>query len=275
MVPPDGAALATDATVNEGRKDTPGKRPSSRTRTPAQAQDAPQTETQVARPLHVLAGLIQKDLAQGREAAERAGLPYYQAAGEKMLEAKGQLAHGEFGPWIKRQFKISPSHASHYMNLAKAAGAQILDAPKISSLRDFVRKRRAPDYQKISADLRRIRDAELKRVEELEAQHKLMLQLIDAGYKALAVKAHPDKGGARGAMSRLNQVRDRLKAGHKPGPTKKAAPAATSMEPAGHWTLRQFAEFVTTRATITTSPEDHTAFRHLLDGVKSILASSP
>jgi DnaJ-class molecular chaperone len=42
-------------------------------------------------------------------------------------------------------------------------------------------------------------------------KYKLAMQLIDIGYKALATKFHPDKGGSRDAMSRLNEVRDRLK----------------------------------------------------------------
>jgi Protein of unknown function (DUF3102) len=55
----------------------------------------------------------------GNEAAQAAGMPYYRAAGEKMLEAKAQLKHGEFGPWIKRKFSISDRQARTYMALAK------------------------------------------------------------------------------------------------------------------------------------------------------------
>lgn len=65
---------------------------------------------------------------------------------------------------------------------------------------------------KVDTDTLNRRAAELKRVEERDAQRQLALQLIDIGYKALATKLHPDKGGSRDAMSRLNQVRDRLKA---------------------------------------------------------------
>lgn len=45
-------------------------------------------DNQVARPLHVLIPLIKEDLKQGDEAAKQAGMPFYRAAGEKMLEAK-------------------------------------------------------------------------------------------------------------------------------------------------------------------------------------------
>jgi hypothetical protein len=47
----------------------------------------------------------------------------------------------------------------------------------------------------------------LARQEERKLQRKLALSLIDIGYKALATKLHPDKGGSREAMVRLNAVR--------------------------------------------------------------------
>jgi hypothetical protein len=42
-------------------------------------------------------------------------------------------------------------------------------------------------------------------------QSELALRLIDIGYKALAMKLHPDKGGSQDAMARLNLVRNRLR----------------------------------------------------------------
>jgi hypothetical protein len=60
-------------------------------------------------------------------------------------------------------------------------------------------------------DIEALRQENLKREEERRLQQRLALQLIDVGYKALATKLHPDKGGSREAMSRLNAVRDRLK----------------------------------------------------------------
>jgi Protein of unknown function (DUF3102) len=85
-------------------------------------------EKQVARPLKVLVPLIKEDLKHGneaaREAAQQAGMPYYRAAGEKMIEAKSRMAHGEFGPWIKRNFNLSQQHASRYMAFARATAGK-------------------------------------------------------------------------------------------------------------------------------------------------------
>jgi hypothetical protein len=42
-------------------------------------------------------------------------------------------------------------------------------------------------------------------------QREQAQQVINVGYRALAAKLHPDAGGSPEAMTRLNQVRDRLK----------------------------------------------------------------
>ena len=106
--------------------------------TAALAQAEPGT---VVRPLSKLAFLIQADLVQGRGAAERAAMPYYLAAGEKLIEAKSQLDHGEFKPWVQRHFGISHKQATIYMRLAADTAersAKKLPAGDFSSLNDFV-----------------------------------------------------------------------------------------------------------------------------------------
>jgi hypothetical protein len=186
---------------------------------------AARNDSRVARPLRVLVSLIQDDLKQGREAAERAGMPYYQAAGEKLIEAKGQLAHGEFQPWVKRHFPISPRQAQDYMGLAKHVANQNGSALPFSSLSEFIRETSNPNYNRpsswhepvkqildrVDTETLNLKREELKRDEERDAQRKLAVQLIDIGFKVLAKTLHPDKGGSRAAMARLNAVRDRLK----------------------------------------------------------------
>jgi hypothetical protein len=189
------------------------------------------TQKQVARPLQVLVPLIKKDLEEGMAASERAGMPYYQAAGEKMIEAKAQMKHGEFGAWVERNFKIRPRTAQVYMKYANATSDAQNRTPRtdFANLDDFRRRHlgeeRIPGSQrdrdlldpvkqimgKVDVETLNLRHAELKRADERGAQRQLALQLIDIGFKALATKLHPDKGGSREAMARLNQVRDRLR----------------------------------------------------------------
>lgn len=184
-----------------------------------------QPDRSVTRPLTVLIPLIQEDLA----AAKKAGMEYYRGAGEKLNEAKAQLKHGAFVPWVKKNFNISISTAHDYMALAHAtSGTQKEGRPQYPSLNEFnratgrhhnetVAKRPWHDpikdtLNKVDTETLNLRKAELARRDEREAERKLALQLIDIGYKALATKLHPDKGGSRDAMSRLNTVRDRLRA---------------------------------------------------------------
>ena len=51
-------------------------------------------------------------------------------------------------------------------------------------------------------DIDVLRQARLERAQEYELKLKLATQLIDIGYKALASKLHPDKGGSPEAMTR-------------------------------------------------------------------------
>lgn len=182
---------------------------------------------QVARPLKVLVPLIKHDLTQAREAVEKAGLPYYRAAGEKLLEAKGQMDHGEFRGWVERNFTVKLRQAQLYMSFVVATrGGDKRTQGRFSSLQEFRREHHGykqtvhpqPWHQPVKdvvdeakRQAERLRDEELTRQQERKAERQLALQLIDIGFKALASKLHPDKGGSRDAMSRLNRVRDRLK----------------------------------------------------------------
>jgi len=190
--------------------------------------DALSTEEQrIARPLAVLVPLIKDDLQHAREA----GMDYYRAAGEKLLEAKSQMKHGEFKSWIDRNFTVRYNQAAEYMALAAHLSSQKSVATDFSTLSALQREvgRRAADYNTFASrkpdwqpevkeiverlatqTLNRKRD-ELDRQQERDAQQALALQLIDIGYKVLARELHPDKGGSRDAMARLNAVRDRLK----------------------------------------------------------------
>ncbi len=65
--------------------------------------------------------------------------------------------------------------------------------------------------ERAKREAERIREEELTRAQEREAERTLALRLIDIGFKVLSKELHPDRGGSRDAMQRLNRVRDRLK----------------------------------------------------------------
>lgn len=174
------------------------------------------------RPLHVLVPLIRSDLDQAKEA----GIPYYKAAGEKLIEARrgGRMTIRELTEWSKRNFRVGRAQVLLYMSYANATSHLSAQAehPSLHQYRKDRGDRQTVYPQawhepvkealgKVDVDLlNRHRDA-MKRDQEVRAEHQLALQLIDIGYKALATKLHPDKGGSRDAMARLNRVRDRLR----------------------------------------------------------------
>jgi hypothetical protein len=178
-------------------------------------------EGRVARPLNILVTLIREDLKR----AEDAGLPYKQAAGEKLREAKAQLKRGEWGPWLQRNFELSQTTAQRYMNFA---GDPNSSNGGFSSLNDYHRQTGSSSYRSVVSkqdwhegvkesierakrEADRVREENLTRQQEREADQKLALRLIEIGFKILAKELHPDRGGSREAMIRLNRVRDHLK----------------------------------------------------------------
>jgi len=168
-----------------------------------------------ARRLEVLVDLIKKDLAD----AELAGMEYYKAAGEKLIEAKTHLTHGSFGLWVENNFGLSRSATSRYM---RYADPNVSHGKHFKSQREFreevlhekrPRKTQAAKPDKPKPDIEAFNKQVASDKEERELQRKLALKLIDIGYHVLAKELHPDAGGdGPAAMQRLNTVRDRLKA---------------------------------------------------------------
>lgn len=175
----------------------------------------------VARPLKVLIPMIQSELQQGNSA----GHEHYRRAGEMLIEAKGQIGHGGWSRWLTKNFDLSERTARAYMQWAREhdqIGSRDADLP-YRSLREMRgdTERRREDYQsKQQQDFRRVlrdvaRDDFVQerqaRDDEVRLHRDLAEELIDIGYRALATRLHPDRGGSKDAMSRLNRVRDELK----------------------------------------------------------------
>lgn len=175
----------------------------------------------VARPLKVLIPLIQGELQRGNNA----GHEHYRRAGEMLLEAKEQVGYGGWGRWLQKNFALHRDTANTYMRMAVAhreftAGVRQV-AP--TSLRSIVGKtdrdrerRQSPQQQNFQRVLRDIARDEFvqerqARDDEVKLHRDLAEELIDIGYRALATKLHPDRGGSKDAMARLNRVRDELK----------------------------------------------------------------
>jgi hypothetical protein len=180
------------------------------------------TEQRIARPLGVLIPLIRSDIKEmetaGRKAAEAAIVPFKRAIGEKLIEAKSQLTHSEWKPWLEHNFTLSYASAKLCMSMARVDEAKGYRDSHLSQS-EFIRRHITPSHgrsakpkwQEPVKDIAGIARKQLDGQDETKAEKKLATRLIDIGYKVLSVELHPDKGGSREAMTRLNIVRDNLK----------------------------------------------------------------
>jgi Protein of unknown function (DUF3102) len=171
---------------------------------------------QIARSPDALVPLIEKQLGLAREAAERAAAPYWLEVGKLLHEAKAQLVHGEFGDWCKRHFKISTTQRARYMKAAESAVQNFRTGKyENGSLEEHLKgtsyQTGGADATRQSIDVQALRQDALNRTEERDLRRKVVLKLIDRGYKSLAAELHPDKGGSTEAMTRLNEARNAMR----------------------------------------------------------------
>lgn len=173
---------------------------------------------QVARPLRVLVPLIQEELVAGNDA----GLEHYRRAGVMLIEAKQQVAHGSWSRWLAKNFELSQTSAQRYMRLVRLEESA---SPK-STLQGGNEKRGLFDaigekqgraawtsvhHAADKVNVTRLADERQARDTENKLHREIALKLIDLGYRAMATRLHPDRGGSQEAMRRLSAVRDELK----------------------------------------------------------------
>lgn len=190
-------------------------------------------ERRVLRPLEKLVPLIKADLEKMQDAQLEATArisemlqPHRIAIGEKLLEAKPQVKHGSFIDWIRKNLPaMTTRSAQEWMRMAEA---QNRTGVRFSGVQHF-RRTTQPGYKtnrtgtanwrvpvqehmnKLKVD--EFTHDERDRQKEQALIVKLALEIISIGYKVLATKMHPDKGGSSEAMQRLNDARDLLKGG--------------------------------------------------------------
>lgn len=181
---------------------------------------AEKPQQQIARPLKVLIPLIQSELQMGNEA----GHEHYRQAGEMLIEAKEQVPYGGWGRWLSKNFDLSQQTASRYMQWARhhqnTPPGRELPYTSMRHMRGDTDREREQRRSKQQKDFRRVlrevaRDDFVQerqtRDDEIKLHRDLAEELVDIGYRALATRLHPDRGGSKDAMSRLNRVREELR----------------------------------------------------------------
>ena len=175
----------------------------------------------IGRPLKTLIPMIQSELQQGNTA----GREHYLRAGQMLLEAREQLTHGSWGAWLTKNFDLSTRTASDYMRWARehnqiGRGSADLPYRSLHEMTGGTERRREDRQSKQQQAFRRVlRDVARDNFvqerqahdDEVRLHRELAEELVDIGYRALATRLHPDRGGTKDAMSRLNRVRDELK----------------------------------------------------------------
>jgi hypothetical protein len=86
----------------------------------------PAIECRSERSLADLATDVKEYLARA-ESHKKEGAEYYRLVGERLLEAKGRLPHGEWGKWLKDNVPVGQRQAQKYMQLANASLTTHLD----------------------------------------------------------------------------------------------------------------------------------------------------
>jgi hypothetical protein len=172
--------------------------------------------------------VIAHHIRQGEQAKERAdknhkkSKDHFIASGRYLAMPKTGYAptwqHWEL--LLKTKVNLSTGRASELMQLAdgrkdlqqirdgKAQSVAQLRAERSSSLQDECSEEQIPGGAARSFAL----EQSFIQQEGRDLEAKLGLRLIDIGFKSLARDLHPDKGGSREAMTRLNKVRERLRA---------------------------------------------------------------
>jgi hypothetical protein len=181
-----------------------------------------QTPRKIARPLKVLVPMIQDELIAGGEA----GMDHYIKAGKMLNEIQDskQVPYGSWGRWVKDNFRISRITANDYMRIARMvdddpsckASLTTIDAAvgrESRTIRSITKKNKLKSlFDGVDrVNVTRLADERQSRDDEIKLHREIAIELIDLGYRAMATRLHPDRGGSRDAMSRLNAVRDELK----------------------------------------------------------------
>jgi hypothetical protein len=169
-------------------------------------------ETRLARPLNVLSPLIRKDLETG----ERLSMSYYISAGVKLNEGrenfpKGPAGSEKFWKWFEKQdYPVARKQAGRYMKLATAdiSKSRTRESKAFPSIRQAIGEGRRTTLS--AADRAAILEEQARRHAATDARGAMGHKILKAGYRALAKKLHPDKGGSNDEMALLNEAKDEL-----------------------------------------------------------------
>jgi Protein of unknown function (DUF3102) len=160
----------------------------------------------MVRPPAELAPLIRRELAQGTA--------HYREAGRLLLEAKKALPHGAFKRWVQDHCAVSYRQASNSMRMAAKDETRFTWEVNVNGDPATCHAHYHYTLRDVNADPTTRRQIHPKRPRdeaEIDRMRELAHMVITAGFRAVALKLHPDHaGGSVQAMALLNKAREGL-----------------------------------------------------------------
>jgi hypothetical protein len=182
---------------------------------------------ELAQSLQSIATRVKRNLGKMQEIIKSETYNLRIEIGRDLISAQDLCKKGKiaFKGWLADNFDMCETEAYNAIRIAKTATPD----RKFSSVTEHLRHHN-PNYarprQPVSddgddvADTRKILggisddiffDRAKDASKELHLKKKMAIELVDAGFRALSIKAHSDTGGSDDAMRRLSEVRKALK----------------------------------------------------------------
>src|SRR5262249_1160573 len=159
------------------------------------------TEHIPVRPLPILIPIIADGLKQVRQNVTEIG--------KAMVEARGQLSYAAFLAWSQKNFRLKRTQTLYYLDIGKSGGTGPTNKER---KRNQKKNKKRKEQRAAQSAANGNSSAAYTASAPTQADYQMGVQLIEAGFRALAKTLHPDKGGSQTAMTTLNRVRGRLKA---------------------------------------------------------------
>ena len=170
-------------------------------------------EYRVGRPLKTLIPLIDEELVK----LDESGHTHYERIGALLAEAKPQIPNHRWPRWLSQHFQLSRDTARRYLLFYERKKTGKIPAGETQLLRGIGETSTPGPVNTAVKELRKKMAKVLDISGLLEERHavdheilirrKLAIELITMGYRALATRLHPDRGGSKDAMVRLGEIR--------------------------------------------------------------------
>jgi hypothetical protein len=121
-----------------------------------------------------------------------------------ITRALGDLV-SRINTWIETKPEISQDGAAAFMQTL------FVHAEELSRIAHDIGAEYLPEPEPAPIDLEALKRDAAERAKARAAERDVMLEVINAGYRSLATKTHPDVGGSADQMAKLNQARDKLR----------------------------------------------------------------